>query len=70
MPGPAPVRLLTAAETAELLRIDLATVYRLIRERKLRAVCIGRRKLVRPSDLDQFLADQSTTRPLPRIDGP
>lgn len=62
-PTPTPERLYNVPEVAELLRVNSATVYKLIRERILPAVKIGRRLLVRPSALATFQADQTTTAP-------
>lgn len=44
-------RLLTEAEVAELLRVSLMSVKRLIQKGKLAAVKVGRFWRIRPSDL-------------------
>ena len=48
-------RLLTVDETAEYLRVDRSTVYRLEREGELRSVRVGRRRRFRPDDLRVYL---------------
>jgi excisionase family DNA binding protein len=48
-------RLLTAADVAEILRLSVRTVRRLIDEDKLPIVRIGRRVLVRGEDLRSFI---------------
>jgi excisionase family DNA binding protein len=48
-------RLRTVDETAEYLRVDRSTIYRLEREGKLRSVRVGRRRRFRPEDLDAYL---------------
>jgi excisionase family DNA binding protein len=45
----------TVDETAEYLRVDRSTIYRLEREGKLRSVRVGRRRRFRPEDLDAYL---------------
>ena len=52
-----PVRLLTADETAELLRVPRSTIYALTRERRMPFVKIGRRTLFHPEALSQWIAD-------------
>ncbi len=47
--------LLTVNEAAEALRLSRATVYRLFRQRKLRSVRIGCRRLVRVSELERII---------------
>jgi len=47
--------LLTVDETAEYLRVDRSTVYRLEREGELRSVRVGRRRRFRPDDLRVYL---------------
>jgi excisionase family DNA binding protein len=47
--------LLTVNEAAETLRLSRATVYRLFRERKLRSVRIGYRRLIRVSELERII---------------
>lgn len=53
--APAPT-LLTVPETAELLRCGQTMVYQLLREGRLAGVKIGRRRLVRASAVQQFIA--------------
>jgi excisionase family DNA binding protein len=48
-------RLLTVAEVAELLRLSVRSVRRLIAEKQLRVVRVGRSVRVRPEDLKSFL---------------
>lgn len=48
-------RLLTVDETAEYLRVDRSTVYRLEREGELHSVRVGRRRRFRPEDLADYL---------------
>lgn len=47
--------LFTVSETAEALRLSRSTVYRLFRDRKLRSVRIGCRRLVRVSELERVI---------------
>jgi len=56
-------RLLTAADVAEILRLSVRTVRRLIDEDKLPIVRIGRRVRVRPEDLRSFLDASGQERP-------
>ena len=52
-----PVRLLTVAETAQILQLSTKQIYRLIRQDALPAVRLGPGSLrVDPSDLEEFLA--------------
>ncbi|AER47702.1 helix-turn-helix domain-containing protein [Mycobacterium phage Dori] len=48
--------LLTIPETAELLRVHVATVYRLFDRGELRWVKVGSRRLVTRAEVDRFIA--------------
>ena len=48
----------TVNETAELLRIDRATVYRLEREGRLRSVRVGKRRRYRLEEIDRYLSGE------------
>ena len=52
--------LFTPTQVAEKLQINKNTVYRLIRNRKLPAIRIGRTYRVEPTELDGFLQARST----------
>ncbi len=52
---PAFLAALTVEEAADYLRLSRATIYRLIREKKLRPVRAGGRTLFRRLELDDFL---------------
>ena len=62
--APAPLEdpILEVAEVAERLRVDPSTVYRLIRAGRLRAVEIGRRRVVRASAFARFVLENRTRR--------
>ena len=49
--------LLTVAEVAEILQLSVRSVRRLIAEKKLRIVRIGRAVRVRPEDLRSFIEE-------------
>lgn len=51
--------LLTAEEAAQFLRLDVNTVRRYIRERRLPAAKIGRSYLIRADDLEAFLKQRT-----------
>lgn len=51
------MRVLKVAEVATELRCSASAVYRLINTGKLRAVFIGKRRLVTEEALDTFLRD-------------
>ena len=51
-------RLLTVDETAEYLRVDRSTVYRLERDGAIRSVRVGRRRRFRPQDLLAYLESE------------
>jgi len=55
--------LLTVTEVAEVLRLSVRSVRRLILENKLRVVRIGRAVRVRPEDLRSFLDASGQARP-------
>lgn len=52
--------LLNAEEVAQQLQISIALAYRLIQQKKIRAVRIGRLVRVRKNDLDQFIEQQTS----------
>ncbi|ORA38067.1 helix-turn-helix domain-containing protein [Mycobacterium aquaticum] len=49
--------LLTIPETAEVLRVHKATIYRLFDRGELRWVQVGGRRLVRRSEVDRFIGE-------------
>ncbi|MBP3086984.1 helix-turn-helix domain-containing protein [Mycolicibacterium fortuitum] len=49
--------LLTIPETAEVLRVHKATVYRLFDKGELRWVNVGSRRLVTRAEVDRFIAE-------------
>ena len=57
------LRLLTAAEASEVLRIPRSTVYELTRSRRIPFVKVGRRTLFDAEVLAQWIRDQTV---LPR----
>jgi excisionase family DNA binding protein len=59
--------LLTARETAGLLRISLSGLWRLQRDRKIRVVKIGRRALFDQADLERFVNESKSPHRIPRI---
>jgi putative molybdopterin biosynthesis protein len=52
--------IMTPEQVADLLQLNTETVYRLIRDRKLAASKIGRAYRVTRTDLETFLASNST----------
>ena len=50
--------LLTVQEVADRLRVSRRTVERLMHERRLRPIKVGRRTLITSRELDAFLAHQ------------
>ncbi len=53
--------LLTPEQVADKLQLHFRTIYRYIREKKLRAVRLSDRELrVRRSELDRFLSERET----------
>lgn len=52
------IRQYTLRETAQTLRVSLRTVHRLVARRQLRVLRIGRRTLVRESELVKFIERQ------------
>lgn len=54
------VQLLTPTEVAKELRLDLLTIYKYIRNKKLVAVKLGRKYLIQKSDLDKFIKSNKT----------
>ena len=59
--------LLTARETASLLRISLSGLWRLQKDKKIRVVKIGRRALFDQADLERFVNENKSPRRLVRI---
>ena len=59
--------LLTARETASLLRISLSGLWRLQRDRKIRVVKIGRRVLFDEADLERFINENKQPQRIARI---
>jgi excisionase family DNA binding protein len=53
-----PARLLTAAETAEILNVSLRSVRRLIKENKLPIVRVGHSVRVRPEALAALIGGE------------
>jgi excisionase family DNA binding protein len=51
---------MTPEQVADLLQLNTETIYRLIRDRKLAAVKIGRAYRITRADLETFLAAHST----------
>jgi excisionase family DNA binding protein len=54
------LEIMTPEQVADLLQVNVETVYRLIREKKLAAARIGRAYRVTQADLERFLAAHST----------
>lgn len=52
-------QILTKAEACERLRVSLRTLDRLIARGELTTLKIGRRRFVRPSDLEDFLEQRA-----------
>lgn len=56
-----PVRpLLTLSDVSTLLRIPRETIKKMVADRRLASVKIGRHRLVRPEDLEAFVAARVT----------
>ena len=53
-------QLLTPTEVAEELRLDLLTIYKYIRTKKLLAVKFGRSYRITKKDLDRFIKSNKT----------
>jgi excisionase family DNA binding protein len=51
-----PIPVLTIPEVAEMLRVHQKTVYKLVSERKLRGVKVGRAVRIRASELERFMS--------------
>lgn len=51
---------LTVAEACEALRVSRTTFYRLLRAGKLKSIHLGRRRLVRPEELERLLQAAET----------
>ena len=63
---PVKPRLLSVAQTAIMLGVGTSTVYNLIAGKKLAAIKIGDRSLVKAKAIDQFIASQPAATPTPR----
>lgn len=48
-------KLLTRTEVQEILRISQSKIYRLIREKKIPSIRVGKTYRIRRSDLDEYL---------------
>jgi excisionase family DNA binding protein len=53
-------QLLTPTEVAEELRLDLLTIYKYIRNKKLLAIKFGRTYRITKEDLDKFIKANKT----------
>ena len=53
------MRLLTAAEVSEILRVPRSTIYELARNRRIPFLKVGRRTLFDPELLKQWIAQQN-----------
>ena len=58
---------LTAAEAAEILRVSTKTVYKLIREKSLPAVKVGRENRIAKSQLINYLQQKEVSGSNPRV---
>ena len=47
--------LLTVEQVAEILQLNILTVYKFVRQGKLDAVCLGRNYRIMPDDLAVFI---------------
>ncbi len=56
MRKPNPLTLLRACDAADLLGVSTATVYRLMRNGRIRTVVIGRERRIARGALEQFVA--------------
>jgi excisionase family DNA binding protein len=54
-------RLLRLDEAAEALQVSDSTIRRLVRDKELKVVRIGRAVRVRPEDLEAFIRDRLAT---------
>lgn len=61
------LKLLTARETASLLRISLSGLWRLQKDKKIRVVKIGRRALFDLADVERFINESKQPRRIARI---
>lgn len=58
---------LTAAEVAEILRVSIKTVYKLIKEKTLPAVKVGRENRIAKSQLIDYLQQKDRTSLNPKV---
>ena len=58
---------LTAAEVAEILRVSTKTVYKLIKEKSLPAVKVGRENRIAKSQLIDYLRQRETSSSNPKV---
>jgi excisionase family DNA binding protein len=61
------MKLLTARETAGLLRISLTGLWRLQKDKKIRVIKIGRRALFDQADLERFINENKHPQRIARI---
>ena len=59
--------LLTARETASLLRISLSGLWRLQKDKKIRVVKIGRRALFDQADIERFINESRRPQRIAKI---
>ena len=58
---------LTAAEVAEILRVSIKTVYKLIKEKSLPSVKVGRENRIAKSQLIDYLQQKDSSSSNPRV---
>jgi len=61
------IKLLTAKETASLLRISLTGLWRLQKGKKIRVVKIGRRALFDLADIERFINESKRPQRIAKI---
>jgi excisionase family DNA binding protein len=64
--APVKARLLSVAQTAIMLGVGTSTVYKLIAGKKLAAIKIGDRSLIKVETIDKFIASQPAATATPR----
>ena len=64
--APVKPRLLSVAQTAIMLGVGTSTVYNLIAGKKLAAIKIGDRSLIKAKTVDNFIASQPAATATPR----
>lgn len=55
---------MTTEDVAELLELNIETIRRYIRGRKLKAIKIGREYRIRREDFEEFLEERKTRNPI------